>query len=502
MAGLSNKPAGDFANYYFSARIFWEGPWGAWIFDPALFNDWIEGQGYTGIFGCFSPFPPADALFMVPLLPLSLIEAKWGFVFISCGIFIFQLWRWFRLEQVHPRAVLVIPLLFYRPILSNIEQGQVYLLLFSLVLEGYFSLRKGNEGIAAFCFGVAFWVKIFPFVWCILFLFPLTLRKSGFLFLSVLGLLFGFALFQGLPIWSYFLSTILPAASEGLIIDRFAVSFQSWNAFFAHAFLAEGSLKSGLWISSDWAFYFSKMLVSGLVIGALVGLCQNERPGSLSFFAASLAGILLTPTGTLYALLPSVSAIPYLFSKENPPAKPVFWVMFIGLLLACWFPFHHLEMYWPIRFGRLLILFLIFLLLLRKDHFSSRYLGIAMLLFFPYRQIATGWGQPRDFSEPVEMGPSAALLLDYTLKDHQLHLWVRQQEGRKVWVLPFFVADPDTAHLSIRKNNICLNGQILFSSPERKKKPILAGKTIYYLSEKNRGPGFFVLRQFKIRNEP
>ena len=54
----------------------------------------------------------------------------------------------------------------------------------------------------------------------------------------------------------------------------------------------------------------------------------------------------------------------------------------------------------------------------------------------------------------------------------------------------------DTAPLELRNNQIFYHGRQLTTTTDSKKKPMLInGSFILYLSDKNRGPGFYTLRK-------
>lgn len=499
---LPGKPVGDFANYYFSARLFLEGNLSPLVYEPNWFNNWIENQGFDQIFAAFSPFPPADALLVLPFSKLSLPNAKLAFTLVSALIFCIQLWRWFRLEEVPPATFFLVPLIFYRPIISNIDQGQAYFLVFSLVLEGYFFLRNGKKVGAILCWSLAFWLKIFPLVWLIL-LVPDFRRKTIIqVGLGLSGFLFLFVLWHGWDPWFFFLTHIIPAASEGLIIDRFATSFQSWNVFLAHIFLDEHVISVPNRPLMTLLFFLFKSLVTIFLFGFLLGIARREKPGPTSFFAAALGGILISPTGTYYALLPTMAVLPYLFGKDQNHS--LLYQLFVLVLLAlATFVSFHSHVHWPLffRFGRLLILMALFIFLLRPTYFLGRNFLLLFLFFFPYYSVYQWFIFPIDPSESVETSIRSSLISDMYATQNGLCLVYRDASGRAMHKIPIREA-VDSVSILVRGKAICRGGDTLVCSPDLKKKPILVGKTLYYLSEKNRGPGFFGLRKVAIQIEP
>src|SRR6266850_383146 len=60
----------DFPNYYTSARLVIEGGKLTGLYDDAWFQKQIEREGIDQE-GRFSPFPPVDALIMIPFASLS-----------------------------------------------------------------------------------------------------------------------------------------------------------------------------------------------------------------------------------------------------------------------------------------------------------------------------------------------------------------------------------------------------------------------------------------------
>jgi hypothetical protein len=89
------------------------------------------------------------------------------------------------------------------------------------------------------------------------------------------------------------------------------------------------------------------------------------------------------------------------------------------------------------------------------------------------------------------------LLYDYTVKKNQLVYYYWDEGGHHETTTGYKVQQYDT--LSLKNNQVYYKGRQLTNTPDRKKIPMLMnGNAVIYLSDKNRGMGFYTLRYINI----
>jgi hypothetical protein len=213
--------------------------------------------------------------------------------------------------------------------------------------------------------------------------------KAAFWFGSVLLFSFGLLVFfQGLEIWSTFLLEILPQVSKGVVMDSYAISFQSWHVLFSYLFLEDAISNPFPLINSAFLFSLSLVLVKALFIGQSAALAEKNRNGYKTFGVFIIASMLLSPVGSMYSLI-LLACFIICFLAENSMPKVLnsnksvpLLLVFILVFVICNPQIHTYEnILMPFRFIRLLFVTVLWLLLFKKSDFQWRYSLIALFVF-------------------------------------------------------------------------------------------------------------------------
>src|SRR5580658_5747724 len=131
-----NAPPSDFAGYYFGSQAVIHGQYPV-AYDMTRLNDRIAAGGYHDVFVSYTPFPPFTSLVFAPFLIFPMNVARIIFNGVSIVLFLFTLFRLTRYLSSPPWLILVLPVIFFIPLINNLAFGQAYLLLFTLLGEGW-----------------------------------------------------------------------------------------------------------------------------------------------------------------------------------------------------------------------------------------------------------------------------------------------------------------------------------------------------------------------------
>ncbi|HMB99986.1 MAG TPA: hypothetical protein VKN14_03010 [Flavobacteriaceae bacterium] len=93
------------------------------------------------------------------------------------------------------------------------------------------------------------------------------------------------------------------------------------------------------------------------------------------------------------------------------------------------------------------------------------------------------------------------LTFDYTLKNDTLEYYYWNKNGINKKTLPFERKKIDTTMAYIKNKQIFYKGKPLTFDNSNKLKPIVVDKSIFFLSDNNRGVGFYNLCKLPIQNE-
>lgn len=208
-----------------------------------------------------------------------------------------------------------------------------------------------------------------------------------------------------------------------------------------------------------------------------------------------LAMLLLSPYGSTYTYILLVIPFLALARKEMPAWKKT--AGFALLLIGCNLPvLLILDWDFPLRYAKLMVLLLFFLGALVLAFRKIRWLnvmaiaGMAMLLLF--------FKNDEVVKPEAVLGKNAPILIyDFTLFNHSLVYSYFDEKGENRGSMLFTYQTAEPAQMG--HNQIFYRGRRLTSDHSHKRKPmIIDGETLVYLSDCDRGIGFYTLRKIKL----
>jgi hypothetical protein len=488
----AGAPFSDFAGYYFGSRELLHGNYTA-VYDTWSLNVLIAREGYTGIFVSYTPFPPFTSVVLAPFLLLPVAAAKIVFNIVSASLFVFALARTVKYLAVPVWISWLVPVLFFIPLRNNIFFGQAYLLLTALLLEGYLAYKKGKLVGAALLWAVAICFKLFPLV--ILFFLLAKKQYKQFMYCMAACLLLGTVtlIVNGWAPWQYYVFTIFPRANNGELNDSYTWLFQSAFMLLKNLFIYDPVQNPQVVINSTPLFIISMVLFKALVLAGCIGITLHKKVTGFTAFAAWMAAsLLLSPNGSSYSLI--LLLIP-LFALAN--SKRIY--LYVGIVLVffiCAIPVQALAG-WPLllQFPRLYLMLLLFGMLVGKSRipfpFKPFIVVAVLLLLADAGKMITG-SDNSDYLLKEEL----PLLYYYTIKDNRLVYYYWDEKGGRESATNYIVHSHTAQHVRIQNNQVYFGSKQLTSTPDRKQQVMLVnGKEIIYLSDKNRGFGFYTLRK-------
>jgi hypothetical protein len=504
-----HRPIEDYGGYYFGSKFFLDGSFNAsTIYETYAFNHKIYAEGYTNLLLCYTPFPPTTSLFFLPFTFFELYASKLIFNCLSSLLFIFSLVRIVKYLNIPNWVYLLLPLIFFIPIRNNIFFGQAYFILFSLLVEGYIFYKKESFWSASLVWGLAIVLKIFPVI-CLLFLvFEKKWKQLFCIATAVFSLLIISFYFNGIEVWKTYLLEIFPRVSNGELNDAFTPQFQSMFMLLKNCFVADSLLNPHPVMHSPVFFNIFNFLFKVTVVSFCAFVSLNKKlngivsknAGIVKFGLWTIASILLSPNGSTYSLI--MLLIPFLSIVQIE--KNILWK---GMLLVVLFSINNLPvgMFFSLpavfQFPRLYLMIGLFLLLIYIYGVTVNYK--ILLLFsalFGIQLISALYRNDKDNSTYYFSQKKHTLIYDYKILNNKLIVFYDYDTaGEKSDTLNFEQQIKQTDSLYLKNQQIYFGKQQLTYSNDRKMKPILLNTgQVLYLSDKNRGIGFYTLRTKKI----
>jgi hypothetical protein len=200
---------------------------------------------------------------------------------------------------------------------------------------------------------------------------------------------------------------------------------------------------------------------------------------------------MLSPNGSSYSLI--LLLIPLLALADS---KRVY--LYISIVLVFLISFIPVQSVagWPLllQFPRLYLLLLLFFLMIKIS--GARWPFKPFISFFAVLLLADAgklFGQ-KDSSRYL-LGEELPLVYTYAIKENRLVYYYWDEKGSHETVTGYPVQQSSTNAVRIQNNQLFYRDKQLTATPDRKKQAMLInGKEIIYLSDKNRGFGFYTFR--------
>jgi hypothetical protein len=503
-----SAPPSDFAGYYYGGAALIHGHYSE-AYDMTQLNDRVTAAGWQNVFVSYTPFPPFTSLVFAPFLIFPMDVAKIVFNCVSIALFLFTLLRLTQYLSTPPWLILVLPIIFFTPLLNNLAFGQAYLLLFTLLGEGWLASQKQQRILSSLLWAAAILFKLFPAFLFVFLLLRRRYRDAIYLGVGCGLLLLPSLLINGIAAWNFYVFTVLPRMNHGELNDSFTYIFQSAFMLLKRAFRYDQFLNPHPIIDNPWLFTLSMAIFKSLILTPAALLAYAARPivaptatpGNDDFFPFTVwiaASMLISPNGSSYSLV--LLMLPTLaLAAARPSGRAILAILL--LTAACAIPVNKFGAFpLPAQFPRLYLLLLFYILLNRpRPHTRSLALSAALAALFFALDIR-GNLPSKDPSSYVLSKEAHLFIDDYYARDnHLIYSW-RDDKGPHEQQTDYPAHLLSIDGLTLKDNQIWYKGEQITYSSDRKAKPtLLDGTDIIYLSDKDRGFEFYTLRKIGLR---
>jgi hypothetical protein len=215
-----------------------------------------------------------------------------------------------------------------------------------------------------------------------------------------------------------------------------------------------------------------------------------------------MASILISPNGSTYSLVLLLFPLLALFSEKNTLGTR-FMIMLL-VLLICNIPVHYFEqLTFILQFPRLYLMLLLFSILIFYEGVRVNYLLLSSLLILfiamQVQPLNLFSSSTTDNSSYLLSKEEHLLIYDYDVKNGQLVYNYWSDEGPALAETGIPLSITGDKFVEVKNNQLYYKGKKITNTADRKLKPeMMNDNTIIYLSDKNRGVGFYTLRKLKL----
>lgn len=489
-------PIHDFANYYFGAQFLADGNFNSIIYFPYEFNKAISNLGFQNIFVSYAPNTPFLAVFFLPFTLISVGKAKLVFNCISVILLIFSCYRLLHFYKIDRKYITLVPILFFVPIKNNLLFGQVYFLLFFLLSEGLIAYEKEQFKKMALYLSLAILLKVFPILFLLIFVFKRQLKPLLYT-LGISFLLFNISLlFTGFGVWHFWLNSVLSKASNGEIATAFVDNYQSVFMFLKRLLVSDS-------VENPNAFFDYPILFSSLVLGFKIGLViigyyiNRKNSNNLLIFSYwVIVSFLISPYGSTYGFILLFFALISIVKSSVSYIYKSFFIFLLFLINNSPLSYF-IENKFPLSYLRLLVLVFMFICFLFQFFKTINWKIVISISILPIALFLIFKESNHTQSEPISKENFPILVYDYEISDNNLTYLYWNENGENSSSISY--KSEESKELQIKDNQIYYNNkQLTFDKSNKLKPTLIDHKTILFLSDYDRGIGFYTLRKINI----
>lgn len=327
----------DFPNYYVSANMFLDGKDLKTGYDNVEFNKQVLFYGIEDQFVSFVPYPPVNALLMLPLARLEPLTAK---LFWNIFNIIFFLLCVYFTSKISELNFFLTGILFFASgyaFVNNFFFGQAYLLVLMLFTASVYFLYKEKDIPAALLFSLSVLLKFYTVFFLLLFL---CRKKLRFVSASISFIIFLNLIVFSITGWDlnlFYYTTVMPRISDGWVGTVYASEFQSVVSMLHTFFYSEPSLNPYPLTESPQLYYIFKYVFYFGILFASAFTVLNSDPKKdnfkLQISIFCFVCMLLLPVNASYQYVILIPAIAILVSHFISEKK----FFITGLILILFF---------------------------------------------------------------------------------------------------------------------------------------------------------------------
>lgn len=497
-------PLHDFSNAYFAAILLSDNLFSPAIYDALHFNQTISDLGYKGLYLAYYPNTPFLAFFFQPLTIFqSPYVAKFVYNLISAGLFVVAVYRLCRYYQLPAWSIIAAPFVFILSLRNNLYFGQVYFIVFFLLSMGFMAYESGQKWRTAMLWGLAIVLKVFPVLLCLL----LLSKKDYPAFLKLMAACVFYILLSlwcmPLESWLYYSTEVFYKSNTGAYYDGFTAAAKSISMLFRNLFLYDAQYNPTPLYASSIAYKWVSTLFKVVLLSALFMKSVDEKNKFMDLVPLWLIGaMLLAPGWSSYAAIVLLFLYVYLWSAACPFS--IFKKISISVLVLvyCNIPIQYFyDLALLLQFPKVYLLVLLFVGCMNQAISIRKVLkyGLVSLSVTAFL-VCIIRGSAYDANSYALPHKTPLLLTDYYQKKDTLYYRYWDVEGVQTASSNKVISQFDSADISIVNHQIYYRGQQLTYDASLKRKPVLIdGHTIFYLSDKNRGMGFYTLMQLNLK---
>jgi hypothetical protein len=333
------RPSHGFATYYTASRLLLQGEDVNNFYDDNWFSSKVK-EDVPGVYEIYNVNTPTTAFMLLPIAFFNYSSARVCWTLFNLIIFIVTLVYLIRKNKLQNAWVplIIILCLGFQPLYSNFAYGQVYVLVFCLLILAWFTYESGRNELLGFLLGLIFILKTAGIFLIILLL--LQKKWRSFLWALATSVLFIISSLPrvGINAWyAYFERLVNYSSHPSLSVT----AYQTIHSFFHHFTVYDKQWNPEPLFNLPILGNVLSIVFSLLIIIITSISTVKFKKTDLSFGAFIIAGIVISPASLDYHYIIMLIPVLILFSWLMHNPSNLFWALFLFfyLLMGVYLPY-------------------------------------------------------------------------------------------------------------------------------------------------------------------
>lgn len=325
----AGKETHGFASYYTASKLLLSGENVSMFYNDDLFSERVK-EFVPGVYEIYHVNTPAMSLVTLPFVVFDFITAKVFWTIINLLVLALTtrfLLTWLKFDK--QRSLLtIIMILCFQPLYANVFYGQIYLLIFCLLIFAGSAYSSGNYKLLGIILGFIIVIKLAGLILLVLLIVQKKWRSLVWTFIIMTTMVVISFSFVGVESWFVYAESLMKYFSSPTLS---VTAYQTVHSFFSHLTEYDQQWNPEPLINLPLLGKVLIYLSTIVVLGAICYFANKIKNADLTFGIFIIAGIILSPASLDYHYI--IILIPLMIFIKNFYPVESGWIH-LGLIMV------------------------------------------------------------------------------------------------------------------------------------------------------------------------
>ena len=325
----AGKETHGFASYYTASKLLLSGENVSMFYNDDWFSERVK-EFVPGVYEIYHVNPPVTCLITIPFAIFNYSTAKIFWTIINLLVLALTtrfLLTWLKFDKQRSLLTIIV-ILCFQPLYANVFYGQIYLLIFCLLIFAGSAYSSGNDKLLGIILGFIIVIKLAGLILLVLLVVQKKWRSIVWTFITILTLVVISFSFVGIESWFVYADSLMKYFSSPTLS---VTAYQTVHSFFYHLTVFDQQWNPQPLINLPLLGKVLTYLSTIVVLGAVCYFANKIKNANLTFGIFIIAGIILSPASVDYHYI--IILIPLMIFIKNFYPVESKWIH-LGLIMV------------------------------------------------------------------------------------------------------------------------------------------------------------------------